>query len=413
MKTEQSDHLKTIEIAFLSLMIIALPSLEAPKNIFLVFYVLLASIRWIETKNYEWGYWDSIFSILILTNIICTYFAGIPFHDEWKGFGVSLTMLCPGWLISKANYSLKEIKRIYYIIILSTIPPLLFGIWNLLISKTKGQLELHSVGHVNHSAIYLLVIFGASLTWFLSDLKFKSNVQKFLLLLVVSLFFYGLIIGQSRGAFGVAFALAFLIVFFSKKSLTTKIIFYVTLILLIPTLFLTHSNIAIKQLSYQNGNNIMADRTRIWNAATETARTYPFFGIGMFNWSQIKMEDLRLSVEKRNEKFKKENYMLQFGHAHSIYFSTLVEKGLVGFSMLIFLMLMWLRELIRNYPKIKNNSYFLFWGGAASAWAGIFGVGLVNSTFNHEHGILACMLLGLYLSSNKLINQKNFNKLNK
>ncbi len=406
MKTDQSDHLKTIEIAFLSLMVIALPSLEAPKNIFLVLYVITACIRWIKTKKYEWGYWDSIFSTFILTNIICTYFAGIPHHNEWQGFRVSLTILCTGWLIARANYTLKEIKRIYYLIILGTIPPLLFGLWNLLISKTKDQLELHSVGHVNHSAIYLLVIFGASLTWFLSGLKFKSNLIKFILFLGVALFFYGLIVGQSRGAFGVAFTLAILIVFFSKESLTTKITFYGALILLIPSLFLSQSTIAIKQLSYQNGNNIMADRTQIWNAAAETARTYPFFGIGMYNWSQIKMEDLRLSVEKRNEKFNPESYKLQFGHAHSLYFSTLAEKGLVGLSMLIFFMIMWLRELVKNYPEIKNNSYFLFWGGAASAWAGIFGVGLVNSTFNHENGILACVLLGLYLSSNKLINQK-------
>ena len=120
----------------------------------------------------------------------------------------------------------------------------------------------------------------------------------------------------------------------------------------------------------------------------------------MFNWNQIKIEDLRNSVEKRNEKFEEKNYMLQYGHAHSIYFSTLAEKGIIGLSVFIIFMMMWLKELIKNYKLIlKDKLPFLFWGGASSAWIGIFIVGIVNSTFNHENGILACLFLGLYLNS--------------
>ena len=87
----------------------------------------------------------------------------------------------------------------------------------------------------------------------------------------------------------------------------------------------------------------------------------------------------------------------------------LTEKGFIGFSMLIIFMVIWLKELIKNYFLLKKNSLFLFWGGSLSAWIGIFGVGLVNSTFNHENGILACLLLGLFLNSIKTITkEKNY-----
>jgi hypothetical protein len=157
-------NLKTIEFFLLSLMIVSLPSIEAPKNIFLVFYVLIAFFRQLKMKKFhDLKLWDSIFLTFILSNLICTLLAGIPGNDEWKGFRVSLTILSVGWLLSKSNYSLKQSRNLYLLLIASTLPPLLFGFWQLLISHSKDQLELHSVGHVNHSAIYLLIIFGAIL----------------------------------------------------------------------------------------------------------------------------------------------------------------------------------------------------------------------------------------------------------
>jgi len=401
-------NLKTIEFFLLSLMIISLPSIEAPKNIFLVFYVLIAFFRQLKMKKFhDLKLWDSIFLTFILSNLICTLLAGIPGNDEWKGFRVSLTILSVGWLLSKSNYSLKQSRNLYLLLIASTLPPLLFGFWQLLISHSKDQLELHSVGHVNHSAIYLLIIFGAILSTLLSDIKIKYQSFKPILILMLVLTLYALIIGLSRASAGMAILLASILITFSSKSLITKLTSLGIIILVVIMSFLSNSPITQKQLNYQSQSNVMADRLQIWNAATEATRIYPVFGIGMFNWKQIKIEDLRNSVEKRNEIFEEKNYMLQFGHAHSLYFSTLVEKGIVGFSMLIIFMAMWLRELIKNYKfTLKNKLFFTFWGGAASAWVAIFGVGLVNSTFNHEKGILACLFLGLYLNSIKLINLK-------
>ena len=46
-----------------------------------------------------------------------------------------------------------------------------------------------------------------------------------------------------------------------------------------------------------------------------------------------------------------------------------------------------------------TTSTWILWGGAAGAWLVTVGVGTVNTTLHHEHGLLAALLLGLWLST--------------
>ena len=46
----------------------------------------------------------------------------------------------------------------------------------------------------------------------------------------------------------------------------------------------------------------------------------------------------------------------------------------------------------------KNKESIRLWSGSLSAWVATFGIGFVNTTFHHEHAILACIFLGIYLS---------------
>jgi hypothetical protein len=56
-------------------------------------------------------------------------------------------------------------------------------------------------------------------------------------------------------------------------------------------------------------------------------------------------------------------------------------------------------SLLRNRPVASaDDEAWLLWGAAATAWLVTVGVGLVNTTLHHEHGILAVLLLGLWLS---------------
>ena len=59
----------------------------------------------------------------------------------------------------------------------------------------------------------------------------------------------------------------------------------------------------------------------------------------------------------------------------------------------------WLKQLIINYKsELKSEKSARLWVGSLSAWVATFGIGLVNTTFHHEHAILACIFIGLYAS---------------
>ena len=396
--------LKTIDLMMLGFLIISLPSIEAPKNIFLVSYLLTRLI--IEIINFkkgvkQWTNWDSLFLILVFTAFLSTFFAGMSGLEEWKGYKVYLTGILTGWALSRAQYTKKNYQGIFVLIIISTIPPLFWGIYEYLVIHTRSSLEIHSVGHVNHSAIYLVIIFGAALGWFLSQFNSSRKASKLSLIslgLLTLIFFIALIIGQSRGAFGVAVILGFLITYLLTKDKKIEILVSATIISIILSAVLLNASIIQKQITYQQNHNTLAFRDKVWNVSLEASRFFPLLGIGMSNWHFITKDHLKKSVEERGGNFNPDIYIFP-GHSHNIYLTALVERGFVGLLVTLLFMALWMKHLIKNFvwaKKTQQSTYL--WGGSFSAWVATFGIGFVNTTFHHEHAILACLLLALFLS---------------
>ncbi len=405
------------DLIMLSLMIISLPSLEAPKNIFLVGYLftrITSEIIEIKKGIRKWGRWDTIFLTIVFTAFLSTIFAGFSGLEEWKGYKVFLTAILTGWLLSRANYSKKQYFTIFKLIVLSTIPPLAWGLYEYLISHSRGSLEIHSVGHVNHSAIYLVMIFGASLGWFLSQLNVSKKLMglrwRIIILAIINLiFFISLILGQSRGAFGVAIILGISLFFLIAKNKSAKILGIITISsILILSIFL-NANIIKKQIVNQENNNVLAFRDRVWNVSYEASRFYPILGIGMSNWHFITLDHLKNSVEARGGKFNPIDYYFP-GHSHNMFLTALVERGVIGIIVTFIFMIAWIKELKETFVWAKKtNETSYLWSGAFSAWVATFGIGLVNTTFHHEHGILACLFLGLYISYKNQFLSKTIN----
>ena len=386
-------------------MIVSLPSLEAPKNIFLVGYLITRFIsEVIQSKQgiKQWKSWDFLFITIIFTAFLSTVFAGFSGLEEWKGFKVFLTAILTGWFLSRTHYSQNQYRIIFLLIVLAIIPPLLWGLYEYLVIHSKKSLEIHSVGHVNHSAIYLTMIFGATLGWFISQFNFKkknktTQWQTILIGIMSFVLFISLIIGQSRGAFGIAILLGVCLLFLTN-SMKVRIITIVTMLLVITSSMLLESGIIQKQINYQKSNNTLSNRDKVWNVSIEASRFSPLLGLGLSNWHFIKLSQIQKSVEARGEAFNADNYFFP-GHSHSLYLSALVERGIVGLMVTLIFMFYWLYDLIKTFKWSKKSSTsYTLWAGSFSAWLATFGIGLVNTTFHHEHGILACLFLGLYIS---------------
>jgi O-antigen ligase len=394
----KDNKLKTIELLLLALMVLALPSIEAPKNIFLVFFVVVALFRQISTKSFSWQFWDWLFLLCIGSAFLSALFAGITPGDEWKGFRVLVTYVSVGWVISRANYTKAEMAWLFGVAVIGVIPPLVWGYCQYLWLHTKHDLQLHSVGHVNHSAIYLAIIFGASVGASLSLWQFASTKIRFLLLSLSAFLLLSLFVGDSRGALGVAALLALILITVLSRNAKMKWLAYGVLAIAAVLAVALNASVVTKQIGLQNKGIILSSRDKVWNVSLEASRFYPVFGIGLDNWKLIKPEDIKKSVESRHQTYNAKDYLFA-GHSHNVYLTALVERGYLGLSVLLLLIFSWLRQLVKTFALTRNDATAAYlWAGSFSAWLVTFGVGTVNTTLHHEHGILAFLFLGLYLS---------------
>lgn len=402
-----------LDLIMLSLMIVSLPSLEAPKNIFLVGYLItrvISEVIQFKQGIKQWKGWDFLFLVIIFTAFLSTIFAGFSGLEEWKGYRVFLTALLTGWLLSRAHYSQNQYRIIFLLTVLAIIPPLLWGLCEYLIIHSKNSLEIHSVGHVNHSAIYLTMIFGATLGWLISQFnvrkKNKATQWQTILIGIMSfILFISLINGQSRGAFGIAILLGLCLLFLAN-NIKVRIVGIVTILLIVISSMFLEAQIIQKQINNQKNNNVLSYRDKVWNVSIEASRFSPLLGIGLSNWHFIKLSQIQKSVEARGETFNADNYFFP-GHSHNLYLSALVERGIVGLIVTLILMFYWLYDLIKTFKwSRKSSTSNMLWAGSFSAWFATFGIGLVNTTFHHEHGILACLFLGIYLSYTRVFLNK-------
>ena len=405
-----NNQLKFLELTFLSLFLTFLPSLEAPKNIFLAGFLITALYRQSQLPPSKWGIWDWVFLSLIFSSLLSALFPGVAGGSEWKGFRGMLLWMTFGWTLFRSDYNEKEKKYLFIFAILMTLPPLVWGLMESLVLHTKVALQLHSVGHVNHSAIYLGMVAGASLSFLLSQLQAARKKYIFIAALLFMFLAASVIITNSRGAFGIAFLLIYSMFLLSKVSVRTKILSLVLLSsFLVTIVFIKPAPVIEKQIANQENHIVLAYRDKVWRAAYEVAKFNPLLGIGGGNWSYIKIDQIKSRVEARGETFNAEDYLLEAGHPHNIYLANLVDRGILGLITFLSFMAIWLITLIKSYKKYNQDSKaMLFIMGSFSAWTTIFGIGFVNTTFHHENALLALFFLGLHLN---YLRQKNQLKL--
>ena len=167
-----------IELCLLVALIVSVPLLESPKGILAVIWPCVWLYNRVREKSYggPWDSWDSLILLWIVSGYVVAFFAGLHYR-EWSGaydvvrYGLIL------WAIKRSGYGQRELKWLLIAISISTSIALAGGLWNLFITRTSHTLQLHSVGQVNHSAIYMVISYGALLS---ATLSFWKNSQTWL-----------------------------------------------------------------------------------------------------------------------------------------------------------------------------------------------------------------------------------------
>jgi len=391
--------LAQVEFALLCLVIAVLPTFEAPKQIFWGLYFITAITRLLINRSlldFKWP--DLFFGLWFASALASTLGAGMPGQHEWKGFKDLFMYSSTAWLVYRSNYTTKQLENILILTIISVIPPLLWGAWLYLGPAQKAYLELKSVGHVNHSSIYLAIVYGICLSFFLCLRKKLSFSKRLFFAIVLLLLFSSIVIGQSRAAFGITILVSFLLIFLLSSTPSTKILGFGFFISVMIIIFFTEPLIFQKQKDTLAANNILSNRNQVWNVSLEAARWSPLLGLGMNNWKLINRDTIKESVEKRGGIYQANNYHFA-GHSHNIYLSILVERGILGLSTFVLIILAWGTQLAKSYRFCNVNGKLMFWGSSLSTYILAIGIGMVNTTIHHEHGLLTALCLGIFLAT--------------
>jgi len=393
---------RRLEIGALLALCFFLPLYEAPKSIFLVLYLIIWAVNRARARDWggPWDLWDSLFAAWIASGFVVAAFAGLQ-GSEWRGPLDLLRYGSVAWVARRGRYDAREMKLALGTLVASALAGLAWGYANLW-RGASNWLNLNSVGHVNHTAIYLAIMLTLAWSWTFAGWKGWSAWRRLAALAVNALFIFSLVVTTSRSALGAGVGAMILIAALWRGKGGRPRAAMLAMVAVAVLGVLAHSAPFVEKYERAvHASDPLGSRHAIWRAAFAAWQRYPWFGVGMDNFSQISLERLGQWRREAGRDFDARLYDIspyRFSHGHSLYFTALAERGIVGLVPLVALLLAWLVAVARRPRPEDGDDHWLAWGGALGAWFVTAGVGVVNTTLHHEHGILAALLLGLWLS---------------
>lgn len=379
----------------LLLLVFLLPLMEAPKNIALVIYLVLWGVnRW---RSGEWGgrwaVWDSLILLLITTTLSSAMFGA--FVPD-KGIGSANDVLAYGLLftaVRRSRYEPEMLRHLVKAASSGTLVGLVFGYWAFLVAKTGPYLVLHSVGHVNHSAIYLAIVLVVSIVW----VEASQKKTKLFLLAASGLMFVSLFVTQARGA--IIPVLIFLLIWAGMRN-KSALAFGRSLLLLavlVTTVLELVPGAMDKTRSGVSSGEIGSYRPALARVATLAVREYPWLGVGVNNFGKI-TPTLTEQWQQKSGRIFSNGQLFFASHAHNIYMTTLAERGVLGLLPL----LAFLAAIAFNLLRSRRASFTdplnkALWGGALGVWVIAVVGGLFNTTLHHEHAMISMLFIAIWL----------------
>lgn len=391
------------EVALLLALCFFLPLLEAPKNLAWLGYAAAWLVNRIRARDFggRWDGWDTLFALWIASGFVVAAAAQLgEFRGgEWGGAMDLLRYASIAWLVKRGGYGPQVLRWALGALVASVLVALAVGhvrLWGGI--GKSGSLQLYSVGHVNHSAIYIAIMLGVVAGWFLACYPKWSRPMRILGALALAAVFVSLLVTASRAAFAAGvIVLVILSLAWWKRWRAPAIAVALATVAAVGAALLLRMEIVTKQEKYEALNVEFSQRDSIWRVGLEAWKRHPWFGVGMDNYAKVSLEDVASWRAEAGQPFDPSRYVV-WSHGHSLYFNTLAERGVVGSAALLAVLAAWLAGLWRRRPRHDAGDFdWLLWSASASAWVVTVSAGLFNTTLHHEHGILAALLLGLWV----------------
>lgn len=279
-------------------------------------------------------------------------------------------------------YSFSDIKKILYSSFIGYVLSLLWAYYDFIQADYNRMfLKLHSVGHINHSSIFMLYIFILIFSYLIFHLNDKSRIINFFLYTLLVITIFTIFLTGSRATMYTALGIMSISLFYFIFILNNYKLLYVIVPLLTIIYFaidlntLTHSKF-LRGFEDSARLNLLLSGIKAWYSSGNI-----LFGLGVGNYN-----------------------FNNHSHAHNTYINLLVENGLVGlFSYLLFIFSLFF-TLIKKFCKEKEN-YIVF--AAILLWISNFIISFANTTFHHENAVLLTIIWIIALNINNSDNKKN------
>lgn len=366
-----------VETGILLALCIVLPLAEAPKNLLWFAYVVTWFVnryRYGRDFGGKWETWDTLIALWIASGYLVAAFAGLH-KNELRGAGDLLRYGSILWLVMRGGYSAKEIKWLLAALVLSTIAGLAFGYWQLLVAKRQTELQLHSVGHVNHTAIYLAIVLGLCANWVFVRWYAWSPMRRGIAIATTLLVLVSLIVTASRGALGVSLVMLLSLgMVWWRRWRMPLVVASLGVALVVVVGAAAQIEVVRKHRANVMNENVLSYRDGIWRVSLVAWERYPWFGVGMGNFGIVSHDLVKEWRTKSGKEYDEKQYV-PYSHAHSLYLNSLAERGVIGSAALIAVLITWFVCLLRFLPRLEDDDlYWLLWGGAPlpgllpSAW---------------------------------------------
>ena len=399
-----SKYIYPLEFELLIAFAYALPMFEGVKNILWGLYAavwyfnrLRQGVSW-EALGGRWDRVDTVLAIWLAGAVVGAWQAG--FHDdEWRACGDTLRMTSMLWFLKRSGYGDVQWLRLHVALQISVTIATLWALAALAWPHRYEGIQLNSVGHVNQSVVYIVICFGSllggvSAFWRVMPVWQRIAAIAETVILLAALFAAG---SRSAAMTTMLGALAFGLLWLRRSP--RPIIWVVIGIAAFGAIVAGFdSDMRRKQeVATESAYPLLNERYPIWQQALTTWHAFPIFGIGADNFKRIDADRVRRWREERGEPNGATDFIAT-SHAHNLYLNTLAERGLFGLALLAVLLAAWTWSVVTSIPGAAAAPlYWLNWSGAAAALVATVGIGLFNTTLHDEHGLLAMILLGIWL----------------
>ena len=385
----KNDIIAKLYNLFLVILLFTLPVTEGLKQISLTLFVLVGIYICVkEKKQFKFDVINiSLFIFVLITFISCLI----------NGVSPSRTLdplRCMLFFFVARSVGAEKInfKFLFFALFVGLITAFIPACIKKFTSSDPAALfELKSIGHVNHSAIFMLLVLCIAL---ISMGELKKIYEKNICIVIAGICALGVMITGSRAAMYLLPVITFSILFYQIANKQTSFNVSLGLIILFIAIIFSYTYISANitqdiRIYSKLTRGVTGSETRypIFASAFYTWLEHPFFGIGSGEFKTIDIT-----------KYFPGNVEVNVSHAHNTFLTFLTEKGIIALLAYLVFQLSLFIKFIKNF---RQNS-IVFLALLMLVFQNV--ISLVNTTFHHENALLMLLFWALALG---VIDEKN------